>query len=1010
MKNIFIKNLLLIIAGIGFCTNLLAQSFAINTDGSTANNSALLDIKSTTKGLLIPRMNKAQRTTIATPANGLLVYQNAPDSTGFYYYNGTVWAWLTNPNPPNAWNINGNSGTNVFTNYVGTNDNTDLAFRINGLERMRLTGEAALGIGTIVPTYPLDINYGQAGINNCPNNGIRIKSVGLNSIDCDKGLLLGYRDPLTLSNDAVLWNYGQSNTGLKNIIFGLEGFERMRLNSNGFLGLGTILPNYSLDVGTGSAGVNPCVRNGLRLDVASPFWECDRGLFMGFDDGVDNRSTSIWNFGDINNPAANLYLRVGFGDQFSGAGQGGEVMRILPPGKGIGIGMTDPLAMLHITNYSGGPALPGLMVTRPGLPPNSSGFYTGLRYIGIGDDGYVWNYQDAPTIFGTNDLERMRIHQNGNVGINTTTPLARLHVADSSVLFSANGSVTGPFGSAPVNGEGRRMMWYANKAAFRVGYVDGVQWDTDSIGIYSFATGYNTKAKDYSTALGLDTKASNGSLSTGGYSTASGQFAFATGLNATASGNASISAGEQTRALGNHSIAGGYFTSVFNTYSVALGNRNTVSGIASFSMGNEVHVTGDQSAAFGKYLNNRSSYSFVTGSYNDIADIPDPQNPVATDRIFQIGNGSDVTARSNALTILRNGNTGIGTTNPLYRLDLANGSFGFGNNNTRSESRSNAGLQGNAGAQSGFFETDNPVNYPAGAAGWWHLIDSRHSNPANNYAMQIAGSFFDQELWFRKTNGNAAQAWQHLLTTTNGWSATGNSGTNAGSNFIGTTDVNDFVLRTTNIERMRIAAGGNVGIGTSNPLKQTEIIGDASATPVTLVIGNRGGFGPAAMEFVSDYGFGSQWRPGYIRSNDVGGFTGAVEVYTNGTGAGNLYGSVKGLEIRNGVTYTATGTVGTFSDERIKNNVQPFTSGLDIINRINPVSFYYNQQSPFQTDKMQIGILAQELERVAPYMVDKNVTKEFDDLRSVNNQAYIFLLINAVKELKAEIEVLKNKK
>lgn len=402
-----------------------AQSLAINTDGSNANSSAILDVKSITKGLLIPRMNKAQRIAIATPANGLLVYQNAPDSTGFYFYDGSVWVWLSNPNPTNAWNINGNSGTDVFTNYVGTNDNTDLAFRINGFERMRLTGEAALGIGSFVPKYPLDINYGQAGINNCPNNGIRIKSVGLNSVDCDKGLLLGYTDPSNLSNDAVLWNFGQSSGGVKNIIFGLTGFERMRLNSNGFLGLGSILPNYTLDVGTGSAGVNPCVRNGLRLDVTSPFWECDRGLFMGFDDGVDNRSTSIWNFGDINNPATNLYLRFGFGNQFSGAGQGGEVMRILPPGKGIGIGRVDPLAMLHITNYSGGPALPGLMVTRPGLPPNSSGFYTGLRFTGFGDDGYVWNYQDAPILFGTNDILRMELRENGNFVFGNPSPVYR---------------------------------------------------------------------------------------------------------------------------------------------------------------------------------------------------------------------------------------------------------------------------------------------------------------------------------------------------------------------------------------------------------------------------------------------------------------------------------------------------------------------------------------------------------------------------------------------------------
>lgn len=68
-----------------------AQSVAINTDGSTANASAILDVKSTDKGVLIPRMTKTERNNIATPATGLLIYQNGPDSVGFYYYNGSKW-------------------------------------------------------------------------------------------------------------------------------------------------------------------------------------------------------------------------------------------------------------------------------------------------------------------------------------------------------------------------------------------------------------------------------------------------------------------------------------------------------------------------------------------------------------------------------------------------------------------------------------------------------------------------------------------------------------------------------------------------------------------------------------------------------------------------------------------------------------------------------------------------------------------------------------------------------
>jgi len=77
----------------------------------------------------------------------------------------------------------------------------------------------------------------------------------------------------------------------------------------------------------------------------------------------------------------------------------------------------------------------------------------------------------------------------------------------------------------------------------------------------------------------------------------------------------------------------------------------------------------------------------------------------------------------------------------------------------------NTQLRDNAGAptnQSGFYQTSNPVNYPPGATSWWHLLDVRHANASeNNYGMQFAGSFFNQELWFRKTNTGS---WTDALT------------------------------------------------------------------------------------------------------------------------------------------------------------------------------------------------------------------------------------------------------
>jgi large repetitive protein len=68
---------------------------AINDDGSLPDNSALLDIKSASKGMLVPRLNVAQRNAIASPAAGLLIYNTS--STAFEYYNGTAWSSLGAP-------------------------------------------------------------------------------------------------------------------------------------------------------------------------------------------------------------------------------------------------------------------------------------------------------------------------------------------------------------------------------------------------------------------------------------------------------------------------------------------------------------------------------------------------------------------------------------------------------------------------------------------------------------------------------------------------------------------------------------------------------------------------------------------------------------------------------------------------------------------------------------------------------------------------------------------------
>jgi Chaperone of endosialidase/Head domain of trimeric autotransporter adhesin len=244
-----------------------------------------------------------------------------------------------------------------------------------------------------------------------------------------------------------------------------------------------------------------------------------------------------------------------------------------------------------------------------------------------------------------------------NVGIGTTNPIARLHVSDSNVVFTGPSTITATNFSPPVQGSGSRMMWYPQKAAFRVGYVDAGQWNKDNIGYFSFATGYNSiAAGDAAFSAGVGTVAS------GYQSIAMGYLAYATGYHSVSMGSNTSASGASTTAMGNGTTASG-------DYSTSAGVGSTASGFGSTTFGHSTTASALASTAMGYRTIARSLYSLVIGSYNDTS---------SSGSLFEIGNGISDGSRRNAMTVLSNGNVGIGKPNPSMKLEIfvsGSGSF-----------------------------------------------------------------------------------------------------------------------------------------------------------------------------------------------------------------------------------------------------------------------------------------------------------------------------------------------
>jgi hypothetical protein len=212
------------------------------------------------------------------------------------------------------------------------------------------------------------------------------------------------------------------------------------------------------------------------------------------------------------------------------------------------------------------------------------------------------------------------------------------------------------------------------------------------------------------------------------------------------------------------------------------------------------------------------------------------------------------------------------------------------------------------------------------------------------------------------------------------WSITGNSNITT-TNFIGTKNAQPLIFKTNNLERMRITKNGQIGIGVTNPSQTLQVTASSFLTAISGFSPVAGGNGLIA-ECDNGTGGASPFGVWGLCSNTTTGFAGVFN--------GNV---------------TISGTLTQASDQRLKENIKPVESVLDKVMQLKPSSYNYKKEYRRMNlaGGMQMGFVAQEMEKVFPQLVsiipDKRIDgSKISDYKSINYMGLIPILTKAIQE------------